>query len=324
VQKERLLPIVRNLMEEKNSALMAGDIPRLERIYYRDPISEKALEKEKNNIVARLRSEWVRRIKYRGHSTKVNLGTIVRTDEILNVKVNEMVTWWYQEGERFGFERRQRSHRLSLVPGSRWLIKDDQYRQEPFVATIPRPMVPLKKGGSEKKLDGFISRGYSYDRIAAVRYAHKWWNGHNPNFRAFSVDCTNYVSQVLYAGGIPMTYTGRQNSGWWYQGDGGENDKWSYSWAVAHSLRWFLASGKGRPRAESVQYASQLQPGDVICYDWDGDGVWQHNAVVVDYNTEGQPLINAHTTNSQYRYWDYRDSPAWSKNTRYLFWKILG
>ena len=38
--------------------------------------------------------------------------------------------------------------------------------------------------------------------------------------------------------------------------------------------------------------------GDVICYDWDGNGHFQHNTVVVAKDPHGMPLVNAHTTNS--------------------------
>ena len=44
----------------------------------------------------------------------------------------------------------------------------------------------------------------TYNREAAVAYAQKWWNSHNPKFPVFDVDCTNFISQCLFAGGAPM------------------------------------------------------------------------------------------------------------------------
>ena len=41
--------------------------------------------------------------------------------------------------------------------------------------------------------------------------------------------------------------------------NGGKDDKWSYSWAVAHSLRWYLASGKGI-KVERVKSARNYCP----------------------------------------------------------------
>ena len=67
----------------------------------------------------------------------------------------------------------------------------------------------------------------------------------------------------------------------------------------------------------------ELTIGDVICYDFNGDGRWQHNTIVVHKDYYGMPLVNAHTTNSRNRYWDYRNSTAYTPNIQYAFFHIL-
>jgi hypothetical protein len=324
VLKEKLFLIIQNMMELKNNALLTGDLSSLEKLYQlNDSRSKKAFEKEKQNLKARIRSATERKIKFHRQTTKVSLGRESRTKDLIRVSVMETVTWWYYQLGKLQYERQQNYHKLTIFHDGNWLIKDDHYRLEPKIATIPRPFThPLNSFNNWKILRTKIIKGNNYNREAAVTYAHKWWNGFNPNFRFFSVDCTNYVSQILYAGGFPIFYTGKQNSGWWYLGNGGQDDKWSFSWSVAHSLRWYLDS-KNNLQVELIKTPNELLPGDIISYDWDGDGVWQHNTVVVGHNIYGQPLVNAHTTNSQYRYWDYKDSPVWNEKTRYLFWKIL-
>lgn len=152
-----------------------------------------------------------------------------------------------------------------------------------------------------------------YDRVQAVQHAAQWWNGFNPVFRRFRDDCTNFISQCLWAGGMPMEATERRDKGWWYRH---EDEGWSFSWTVAHSLRWYLeTSGRGVPRGA----ARELDPGDVISYDWDGDGVWQHNTIVVGFNRDGEPLVAAHTVPSWGRPWAYADSQAYTPQTRYRF-----
>lgn len=158
----------------------------------------------------------------------------------------------------------------------------------------------------------------SYDRAAAVAYAERWWNDSNPRFRHFDVDCSNFVSQCLWAGGFPMEGAPLAGRGWWYIGDGGPGDRWSYSWAVAHSLRWYLAQSR---RVEEKGLARELLPGDVISYDFDGDDRWEHSTVVVGYD-DGEPLVNAHTDNSRQRPWAYLDSPAYTPRIQYRFWHI--
>ncbi|MFS0671848.1 amidase domain-containing protein [Ornithinibacillus sp. 179-J 7C1 HS] len=158
---------------------------------------------------------------------------------------------------------------------------------------------------------------FVYDRLAAVQYAERWWNSYNPAYRKFDVDCTNYVSQCLRAGGAPMRGAPNRNQGWWYSGN-----NWSYSWAVAHSLRWYLSGSTQGLKGREVDSASELQPGDVICYDFEGDGRWNHTTIVVGKDTDGMPLVNAHTQNSRQRYWSYEDSSAYTPNIKYKFFHI--
>lgn len=156
-----------------------------------------------------------------------------------------------------------------------------------------------------------------YDRLAAVKYAEHWWNSYNPAYQKFNVDCTNYISQCLRAGGAPMRGMPDRGKGWWYQAN-----NWSFSWAVAHSLRWYLSGSTEGLQGKEVDVASDLYPGDVICYDFQGDGRWDHNTIVVAKDANGMPLVNAHTDNSRHRYWSYEDSTAWTPEIKYKFFRI--
>ncbi|WP_216830764.1 amidase domain-containing protein [Alkalihalobacterium elongatum] len=158
---------------------------------------------------------------------------------------------------------------------------------------------------------------WNYDRREAVRYAERWWNDYNPEFRKFTDNCTNFISQCLRAGGAPMVGNPNRSRGWWYQ-----NKNWSYSWSVAHSMRWHLSGAKSGLRGKEMPSASELSPGDVICYDFNGDGRWQHTTIVVARDENGEPLVNAQTTNSRMRYWKYEDSTAWTPNIKYKFFRI--
>ncbi len=160
-----------------------------------------------------------------------------------------------------------------------------------------------------------------YNRQRAVNYANRYWNSHNPYYLLFPDDCTNYVSQCLHAGGLPMVSGKNRNQGWWYRRVSGGHS-WSYSWAVAHSLYTLLRNGGPTGRCRVVSSPRDLELGDVLCYDWEGDGRWNHNTIITAFDAEGQPLVNAHTFNSQFRRWEYRNSPAWTPRTRYSFFHI--
>ena len=50
----------------------------------------------------------------------------------------------------------------------------------------------------------------AYDRAAAVAYAHRWAYGRNPRYYDFENiggDCTNFASQVLFAGSGVQNHT---------------------------------------------------------------------------------------------------------------------
>ncbi|ARK29097.1 amidase domain-containing protein [Halalkalibacter krulwichiae] len=158
----------------------------------------------------------------------------------------------------------------------------------------------------------------AYNRRDAVRYAERWWDDYNPEYRKFTDNCTNFISQCLSAGGAQMAWHSDRAKGWWYSGD-----NWSLSWAVAHSFRWYLSGAKTGFRGEERQSALELVPGDIICYDFDGDGRWQHTTIVVAKDANGEPLVNAQTANSRMRYWKYEDSTAWTPNIKYKFFHII-
>ncbi len=162
-----------------------------------------------------------------------------------------------------------------------------------------------------------------YRRDLAAAYADRWWNEGNPAYELFEVNCTNYVSQCIFAGNAPMNYTGKRGSGWWYKGRNKGSEWWSYSWAVSNAMTNFLSSYKSAGlRAELADSADQLQLGDVITYDWNGDGRFQHSTIVTAFDSFGMPLVNANTVASRHRYWDYRDSYAWTEQTKYRFFHI--
>ncbi len=159
---------------------------------------------------------------------------------------------------------------------------------------------------------------YQYNRLKAVQYAERWWNTYNPAYKKFENDCTNFISQCLHAGGAPMRGYPNRVSGWWLQ-----NNNWSYSWAIANSLRLYLPNSKGGLRAREVSSPEQLLLGDVICYDFEGDGRFNHNTIVTGKDADGMPLVNAHTYNSRMRYWAYEDSSAYTPNIKYRFYSII-
>ena len=134
-----------------------------------------------------------------------------------------------------------------------------------------------------------------YDRMRALDYAHQWAYKRNPkyyNFDSVGGDCTNYASQVIFAGSEIMNYT--PVYGWYYI----DSYKRTPSWTGVNYLHNFLVDNKGPgPFAELVD-VKDIEPGDIIQLSFHGGNNFHHSPVVVH---TGNPasidniLIAAHT-----------------------------
>ncbi|WP_068614306.1 amidase domain-containing protein [Paenibacillus tuaregi] len=255
-----------------------------------------------------------------------------RKDEV-QVDLQLHRTIYYEKGGVTHKEERIDQERLTLQrdDGSWSIIRVDirvaeRHPQTGIPYTAMDADLEIPKSASRPYLNREVlgvvnqSRVKQYNRAEAAAYADRWWNSANPEFQEFAVDCTNYISQSLFAGGAPINYTGKRESGWWYKGYVGGKEAWSYSWSVANSLERYLSSGG--LGAKVLERPQQLELGDVIIYDWDGNGAYEHSTIVTAFDAGGMPLVNAHTVSSKHRYWDYRDSYAWTENTVYRFFHL--
>ncbi|MED4163082.1 amidase domain-containing protein [Halalkalibacterium halodurans] len=253
------------------------------------------------------------RDKNRGAETvKANVnGAIVsrrQIDEKLIVDYSIKYEFLIRMNKRFYIEEQQQERRAIFLDDG--LLEDREI-----------PVIEEEYDHSDTQtvfLTSPVAQRSSYDRREAIRYAERWWNDYNPNYKNFENNCTNFISQCLRAGGAPTTGAPNRSKGWWYQ-----NNNWSYSWTVANAMRWHLSGARTGLRGEERKSPRDLIPGDVICYDFNGDGRWQHTTIVVAKDVNGDPLVNAQTTNSRMRYWAYEDSTAYTPNIQYKFFHIV-
>ena len=160
---------------------------------------------------------------------------------------------------------------------------------------------------------------FKYDRNKAVNYAKKWWNSRNKQYYSYSSDCTNFVSQCFYAGGIPMTLGSASNSwhsfrynkkgfnpfGWF------DNNK-KYNWDV--SAPWRLCNDNYKYFKKSVYakktftiYDTQksvqssvdkLKVGDPLYMDDNCDGKPNHAVIITEINRTKKIIYYAAHTDS--------------------------
>ena len=126
---------------------------------------------------------------------------------------------------------------------------------------------------------------YTYSPDKAIAYADKWATSRNPAYRQYpGVDCCNFVSQCLYAGGMP------KNSEWFPA---------SYAWInCSGAISNFKKYGKFMAATDS-----NVLRGNPVYYDWNSNGVYDHTAICVGKNSSGTPIIDAHTGDHYHVTW---------------------
>ncbi len=151
--------------------------------------------------------------------------------------------------------------------------------------------------------------GKNYDATAAVEYAHEWTEAGkelcNPDFHRENADCTNFVSQVLYAGGISQVSGSRTSSEAWFY-EYGIIARPSYTWSGAQNLYDHLKNHSNN--VERVYSTADIEVGDIISFDTvPDDNVFHigHSAVVT--KKTGNAWANIYLT---YHSTDREDYPA--------------
>ena len=152
-----------------------------------------------------------------------------------------------------------------------------------------------------------------YLRERAVAYAKKYAFGQNPvfgNFRGIGGNCTNFVSQSIYAGSCVMNYT--PTFGWYYV----SLDDRSPSWTGVEFFYNFITENKGVGPYGRSATPDEVEIGDVIQLGRETDGYY-HTLMIVGF--DGDDILVAAQTDDAFR------RPLSSYNYDFArFIKILG
>lgn len=147
-----------------------------------------------------------------------------------------------------------------------------------------------------------------YNREDAVNYAESWALKRNPayyDFENIGGDCTNFVSQCIYAGAKIMNYS---PNGWYYI----SLKKRSPSWTGVDFLCGFLLTNK-RVSASGVLCGKyELLPADVI--QLKRKGKWTHSLFV----TKIMPPFNVYVCTHSYDSLNKPLSLYWYDDIRYI------
>lgn len=133
---------------------------------------------------------------------------------------------------------------------------------------------------------GGIAASAAYTPSSAVVYARAYALDRNPRFQNLTGDCANFVSQCLYFGNLDMnsTWKSQKVNGLWVT-----TNAWAYS---INLYGYTISSGRGSSKAVYTKntyptYTPGMELGDIIFYDWDGDGRIDHTSIVTKIQVEG-------------------------------------
>ncbi|WP_207750660.1 amidase domain-containing protein [Anaeromonas gelatinilytica] len=146
-----------------------------------------------------------------------------------------------------------------------------------------------------------MSQLYRYNRQKVVEYAKRWAFDRNPkyyNFDKLGGDCTNFISQVIHAGGCPMNYT--KWTGWYYS----DTNNRAPSWTSANYLRKFLLNNQDTGPIVKKSNINEIEIGDIIQLNFDTDTIFEHSLVIVDIK-EPRSLKNIYISAHTYDRYNY-------------------
>lgn len=133
---------------------------------------------------------------------------------------------------------------------------------------------------------------YSLNVENEIRYAQKWAFSRNPiyyDFENIGGDCTNFISQCLFAGGAAMNYT--YDTGWYYSSVNNRAAAWS---SVEYFYNFIISNKDIGPFGRLVPL-SQIRVGDVVQL---GTGSKFYHTLLVVNLRNGEPYIAAHTNDA--------------------------
>ncbi len=129
-----------------------------------------------------------------------------------------------------------------------------------------------------------------YDRKLAVEYAIEWAYRRNPkyyNFDPVGGDCTNFISQCVYAGAGVMNYT--PILGWFYKSSTNRTPSWT---GVEYFARFLTENNSIGPVGVYTDL-NNIDLGDVIQLG-NANGDFYHSLLVTGFNGPNV-LVSTHT-----------------------------
>lgn len=323
------------LVQRQDDATMRGNVRALDAVLLPNSDAARQVGKQALQRSAYIQ-DWARARKIQFDSVAVH----VRVDHVrwlsateVKVAAADQARYQYQHltgnPARAAFGLGVMHRYLFQESRGRWYLKDDTFidplNQDTRLggAAIPAVIQVKPEHRSEKPPNGGAERALQYAKTycgAAPGCGNQ--NRYNPRYADFNWnggDCSNFISQVLRAGGFAET------SKWsWNTEDDG-----TAAWVNATRLAQYIRkSGRAtlyaagtmpeilKPDAAGHSALDQLRPGDLIGYFETGRVV--HFAVVAGFDPDGYPVVMSHSADRYREPWDL----GWDRTTQFLLYHV--
>lgn len=147
-----------------------------------------------------------------------------------------------------------------------------------------------------------------YDRNLAVKYAIEYSLKKNPKYFDYSNsggNCTNYVSQCVFAGASQMNFS---DNGWFYISP----NNTSVSWANVEPFFNFAINNQGEGFFATYGYFSTCEIGDIIQLQFKDKTHYSHSLIIskIENRTPSGIFVCANTSdvkNKKLLYYSYKN-----------------
>lgn len=165
---------------------------------------------------------------------------------------------------------------------------------------------------------------YEYDRISAIQYARRWALSRNPKFQDYEEwggNCTNYISQCVNAGGIPMdSYGDNVMKKWYWYSDKKRTPSWT---AAQPFFEYFTRNNNDNTNNFGVYAAEsnyeEMELGDIVQLIKDGKAY--HTMIITGILFAGDEVYDYLISQNTY---DLLDYPLSLKVGEKRYLKIFG
>ncbi|MEU0076204.1 amidase domain-containing protein [Streptomyces sp. NPDC006332] len=162
------------------------------------------------------------------------------------------------------------------------------------MAVIDAPKSAITYPAPAKPKNLATTTPYNYQAMAT--YAEKYWKDYNSAYRRYNSsggDCTNFLSQSLFAGGWKQVTSSTEDYGTWFSKTS-ESD----TWIGVNEWSWFTQTAQ---RTTALPNAYQMDLGDVLQMDFDKDGSKDHSMMTTFRSSSGVPYLTYHDTDTYRR-----------------------